>query len=522
MKNIENPILPGFHPDPSILRVGDDYYIATSTFEWFPGVELYHSRDLEHWEMLPAPLNRRSQLDMIGNCDSGGIWAPCLSYSDGLFYLIYTDMKNRSGAYKDAHNYLVTAENIEGPWSEPVYLNSSGFDPSLYHEEDGTKWLLNMLWDYRSGNHSFAGIVIQQYSPEKRRLTGPVKNIFKGTSLGVTEAPHVYKRDGYYYLVTAEGGTEYEHAVTIARSTSLFGPYEVDPANPVLTSKGTDAYLQKGGHGSLVETREGHWYLAHLCGRPVKNGRCMLGRETALQKCYWTEDNWIRVEGGSTPQSTVDIPDYSPFTPHNEHHHDDFSGERMKRYWKSLRRPLTEEWVSLKEREGYLRLKGGESLQSLHRQSLLARRLDTLQVEVETCVEFQPDSFQQLAGLIFYYDTEDHVYLCISHDEEKGRCLGVIRTAFGQYEEIMENISIPEEGAIYLKGVLNREWLQFYYGTGEGSWQRVGEEMDISHLSDDSAADVRFTGAFAGMCSQDLSGAAAPADFRYFHYTPGR
>ncbi|SFO91364.1 glycoside hydrolase family 43 protein [Salibacterium halotolerans] len=518
MRAIENPILTGFHPDPSIMRVGDDYYMATSTFEWFPGVELYHSRDLRHWEMLPSPLNRSSQLDMIGNCDSGGVWAPCLSYSDGLFYLIYTDMKSRHGAYKDSHNYLVTTADIEGPWSDPVYLNSSGFDPSLYHEEDGTKWLLNMLWDYRAGNHSFAGIVIQEYSQVEQKLIGPVKTIFRGTSIGVTEAPHLYKQNGYYYLVTAEGGTEYEHAVTIARSRSLFGPYEVDPANPVLTSKDTDAYLQKAGHGSLVQTQDGTWYLAHLCGRPVKKERCILGRETALQKCYWTEDDWIRVEGGSRPQTSIEVPDFPVFYPRTEGNKDDFTGEYLKKYWKSLRRPFTEEWISWTERAGYLRLKGGESLNSLHRQSLMARRLNCLETEVETCLDFHPVTFQQMAGLIFYYDTTDHVYLFVGHDEEKGRCVGVLRTIYGVYEEPTMRISIPDEGEVCLKGVLEQEWLQLYYSVDRGAWQTAGDSMDISHLSDDTADDVRFTGTFTGICSQDLSGAKLAADFRYFDY----
>src|SRR5690625_932640 len=140
MNKIVNPVLPGYHPDPSMLRVGDDYYIAVSTFEWFPGVPIYHSKDMINWRLLTYPLTRESQLNMIGNINSGGVWAPCLSYSDGTFYLIFTDVKSRKGAFKDTHNYLVTAENIEGPWSDPIYLNSSGFDPSLFHEEDGTKW----------------------------------------------------------------------------------------------------------------------------------------------------------------------------------------------------------------------------------------------------------------------------------------------------------------------------------------------------------------------------------------------
>ena len=162
--NITNPILRGFNPDPSILRVGDDYYIATSTFEWYPGVQIHHSKDLVHWRLLTRPLRRASQLDMRGDPDSCGIWAPCLTYADGLFYLIYTDVKrygriSSSGAsnasLRDFHNYLVTAEKIDGDWSEPIYLNSSGFDPSLFHDDDGRKYLVNMLWDHRANQNRF-------------------------------------------------------------------------------------------------------------------------------------------------------------------------------------------------------------------------------------------------------------------------------------------------------------------------------------------------------------------------------
>src|SRR4249920_454986 len=146
--SVVNPILRGFNPDPSIVRVGDDYYIATSTFEWFPGVQIHHSRDLIHWHLIARPLNRASQLDMRGNPDSCGIWAPCLSYADGLFWLVYTDVKRYDGNFKDTHNYIVTAAAIDGSWTDPVHVNSSGFDPSLFHDDDGRKWFLNMQWNH--------------------------------------------------------------------------------------------------------------------------------------------------------------------------------------------------------------------------------------------------------------------------------------------------------------------------------------------------------------------------------------
>ena len=200
--NVTNPILRGFNPDPSILRVGDDYYIATSTFEWYPGVQIHHSKDLVHWRLLTRPLRRASQLDMRGDPDSCGIWAPCLSYADGLFHLIYTDVKRygrasiggtSSASLRDFHNYLVTAERIDGDWSEPIYLNSSGFDPSLFHDEDGRKYLLNMLWDHRPGQNRFAGIVLQEFSPSERKLIGKRRLIFRGTPIGFTEGPHLYQ-----------------------------------------------------------------------------------------------------------------------------------------------------------------------------------------------------------------------------------------------------------------------------------------------------------------------------------------
>ncbi|MDD1451493.1 family 43 glycosylhydrolase [Sphingomonas sp. H160509] len=163
---IRNPILPGFNPDPSIVRVGDDYYVATSTFEWYPGVQIHHSRDLANWRLVTRPLNRASQLDMRGNPDSCGVWAPDLSHANGRFHLIYTDVKRygqttidgaRGASLRDFHNYWVTAEHIDGPWSDPVHLNSSGFDPALFHDDDGRSWLLNMLWDHRPGGVALPG-----------------------------------------------------------------------------------------------------------------------------------------------------------------------------------------------------------------------------------------------------------------------------------------------------------------------------------------------------------------------------
>ena len=183
---IINPILKGFNPDPSICRVGEDYYIATSTFEWFPGVQIHHSKDLKNWQLIKHPVERESQINMRGNSDSGGVWAPALSYSDGKFWLIYSNVKVVEGdVFKDVNNYLITCDTIDGEWSDPIYLNSSGFDPSLFHDEDGKKYLVNMVWDYRSYNHRFYGISLQEYDHKKQKLIGDSKIIFKGTEWGL-------------------------------------------------------------------------------------------------------------------------------------------------------------------------------------------------------------------------------------------------------------------------------------------------------------------------------------------------
>ena len=349
---IRNPILPGFNPDPSIVRVGDDYYVATSTFEWFPGVQIHHSRDLVHWKLVARPLTRASQLDMRGDPDSCGVWAPCLTHADGRFYLIYTDVKRygrtttagASGAsLRDFHNYLVTGERIDGEWSDPVYLNSSGFDPSLFHDDDGRKYLLNMLWDHRPGQNRFAGIVLQEYSLEEQRLVGERHTIFSGTSIGFTEGPHLYKRGGYYHLIVAEGGTGWGHAVTMARSRTLRGPYELHPDVHVLTARDRpDAALQRTGHADLVETRSGETYMVYLCGRPLVNrGRCTLGRETAIQPMTWGADGWLRTADGSgLPAIEAPAPhDLSPHPYPRPSVREEFDDETLPMAFQWLRTP---------------------------------------------------------------------------------------------------------------------------------------------------------------------------------------
>jgi len=524
-RRISNPVLPGFHPDPSILRVGTDFYIATSTFEWFPGVRIHHSKDLVHWRFVGHALDRASQLDMRGASDSGGVWAPCLTHDGKKFYLIYTNVLNfdRTLFTFDTPNYLVTADRIEGPWSEPAHLNSSGFDPSLFNDDDGRKWIVNMIWDHRKDKNHFAGIVLQEYSEKEKKLVGPIKHIFSGTKLGITEGPHLYKRKGWYYLVTAEGGTSWNHAVTLARSKKIDGPYEVHPQNPILTAnKSPDSGLQKSGHASIVDTPKGEWYMAHLTSRPLsKMGRCVLGRETAIQKIIWGEDDWPRLEaGGHLPQLDVPAPDLVAHPWPAELARDEFDAPKLLSHWATLRVPAREETVSLKDRAGFLRLKGRAFFNTRHEQAFVARRQTSFDYDAVTCVEFEPEDFQQMAGLAAYYDTSNFYYLRLSRDEELGKSLNIITADKASYGYALDrDVSVDGWKRVYLKAEVRRDALRFFYSKDGSSWTPIGPLLDASKLSDDYASDLSFTGAFVGIACQDLSGRLKPADFDFFEYT---
>jgi xylan 1,4-beta-xylosidase len=530
---IRNPILRGFNPDPSIVRVGDDYYIATSTFEWFPGVQIHHSRDLANWRLIGRPLNRASQLNMLGDPDGGGVWAPCLTYADGLFHLIYTDVKRygrttvggASGAsLRDFHNYLVTSPTIDGDWSDPVYLNASGFDPSLFHDEDGRKYLVNMLWDHRPARNRFAGIVCQEYSPAERRLVGARRVIFEGTDLGLTEAPHIYRRNGWCYLVTAEGGTGFEHAATLARSRNLWGPYELHPDGQILTSRDRpDAPLQRAGHVDLVETQDGETYAVYLCGRPIPNrGRCILGRETAIQKLVWGEDGWLRtVDGRGTPELNIEPPDLPPHPWPMTPERSEFDRPELPIDFQWLRSPYPDELFSLSERPGWLRLHGRESLGSLFRQALVARRQQAHCYSAATLMDFEPAHFQQAAGLACYYNGSKFHYLMVTHDEALGRCVQVMSALPDSPQADAFTPPIPiGRGPVELRVEVDFERLRFAFRLAGEAWTWLPQVFDASILSDEATRPgaPNFTGAFVGVACQDTSGALRPADFDWFDY----
>ncbi|KAI8203407.1 Beta-xylosidase [Colletotrichum sp. SAR 10_86] len=527
MPTVRNPILPGFNPDPSIVRVGDDYYIATSTFEWFPGVQIHHSKDLANWTLATRPLTRKSQLDMRGDPDSCGVWAPCLSHDGDKFWLVYTDVKRKDGSYKDTHNYIVTAPAIEGPWSDPYYINSSGFDPSLFHDDDGRKWFVNMMWDHRRRPHAFTGIVLQEFDPKQGKLVGPKKNIFRGTELALVEGPHLYKRNGWYYLLTAEGGTAYEHACTLVRSRDIWGPYELHPQKYVITSKDSPfAALQRAGHGDIVDTPKGKTYMVHLSGRPTtQKRRCVLGRETALQEAYWADDDWLYVKNGPVPSLHVEVPG----TP------DETAYWAEKKYTFENGLPQDFQWLRTPEPERIFRTEGGkltligrESVGSWFEQALVARRQTHFSYDAETVVSFSPTDEREFAGLTAYYCRYNFFYLTVTaHSDGKRELL--IQSSEASWpdgnltEPFVDPVPLPDAGKIKLALTIRGPALQFYYALEGEELKKVGPVFDASLISDECGghqAHGSFTGAFVGVAASDCNGTAREATFDYFVYRP--
>ncbi len=525
----KNPVLIGFHPDPCILRVGEDYYLATSTFQWFGGVELYHSRDLVNWEELPCPLSRTSQLDMQGNPNSGGVWAPCLSYDNGVFYLIYTNTKNFHGIFKDTHNYLVTTTDLYGEWSEPIYLNSSGFDPSLFHDDDGKKYLLNMRWDHRMEKHDFAGILMQEYDPVSKKLVGEIKTIYRGTEVGATEAPHMYKRDGYYYLMVAEGGTMYNHGVRLARSRDIWGEYESDPMPLLTTRDNPEKYIQRTGHASYIEASNGQGYVAYLGARPIREnvptgelGYSILGRETCLAKVKW-ENGWLRLENGGVVPPEEYTSELGEVKYPEKPTRDCFDGDKLPLHYKTLRLPLSK-IGTMTERKDALRLYGKEAITSWSEQSMVARRLQHFCAEATAELELEPKTLQQMAGLTVFYDTYNFFYLYMSRDEEseQNALRIVVRDSLKFYNPIPEyRVLIGQNKRVWLRAKVNFLTLEFYYSLNGVDFIKIGPTLDCRCLSDEAYCAIGHeghTGTFIGMACQDLTGLNNYADFLSFEY----
>lgn len=398
-----NPVIPGFHPDPSICRVGEDYYLVTSSFEYFPGVPVFHSRDLVHWEQLGCCLTRTTQIDLRECPSSGGIWAPTIRYHQGLFYMVVVDASCLFSA-GSTRNFYVTAQNPAGPWSDPIPVAQEGIDPSLFFDEDGTCYFTS------NGGTDDQGLSCIQQSiidPATGRILDGPRMLWHGSGGRCIEAPHLYHIADKYYLMVAEGGTEYGHMETIARSDSPWGPWEECPFNPILTNRTSDQLpIQCAGHGDLVQAPDGSWYMVFLGVRPSAGQLHHLGRETFLMPVEWRE-GWPYV-GNALPQAECMLPEAlvaqdDPFA---------FSGE-LSQGWVALRVPPV---YSL--HDGALTLKGrGDTLDDMLPAALF---LPQTQFEQEfTCRISYALSEGEQAGITAFYNQTHHYEICVEklHNE---------------------------------------------------------------------------------------------------------
>lgn len=542
MAVIHNPILRGFHGDPSMIRVKNDYYVATSSFEWFPGAPVYHSRDLQNWRLLDNVLKTTKLLDLKGVQPSFGVWAPDLSYHEetGRIYLLYSNVHCRNKWSFDVDNFLIWTEDIEaGVWSDPVYVNSSGFDASLFHDDDGRSWIVNKDRDFRPRNVDRRSIILQEFDLAKGQLIGKSHVITTGaTERRFVEGPHLYKRNGLYYLMTAEGGTGYGHCVALLRSEKIEGPYEPSPYGPLITGQdkefsGTEStpfmmmdkynpnvVLQKDGHGSLVETQTGESYIVHLCGRPIMpQQRCILGRETSIQRVEWTRDGWLRMKDGNLAKLEVEAPKLPEYPFPKEPKRCTFDMDTLPNFLYAPRNEMTDSWVSLKRRKGSLSIRGQESLTSNYYPALIARKLTSFHAQATTCMHFQPEIYHHIAGMAVFYDMHNHHTVFKTYDEDFGGVhLSIASFTQDQMKMSDTHILVPVDAPVYLRAVIHELALQFYYSLDGEDYQPLGEVLDLAPLSDEQSPNGSFTGTFIGMFAQDTDRKRKWADFDWFEY----
>ena len=513
---VQNPILRGFHPDPSLVKGGDGYYIATSTFEWFPGICIFYSSDLANWELVSHGLVDDTDVDLTGIDTACGIWAPNLTYCDGIYYLMYTIVYTNRSRFKDTWNYLITAKDVRGPWSKPMFVNCSGFDPSLFHDTDGRKYVVNMTMDYRPDKNRFSGIDIQEIDVKTGKMLGEPVRVYRGSERGFTEGPNVMKYNGTYYLICAEGGTEYGHCSVMLRSDSIWGTYEDCPYNPIISSSGKQCQLQRAGHMQVIEVTDGKWYMAHLCSRPLDNFS-ILGRETALQNVEWTEDGWIRLSANdtATPEDDFDVPDVKENTRPKIWKYD-FQDGIIPLDFLTLRKSFVANGIFVKQNK--LHIRGGCSLLSKYHQGFLARTQESLDCDFSAVMEFEPRRLNHLAGIAVYYNYDNFYQLRITRDEngKKAEVCSVVNRDM----VCSKPVYLPEECSTYrLIAKIRQKELQFYLKLNdEGEEIAVGESLDMRNISDEHVHGNGFTGSMLGVGCTDVQGDGVWADFTEIRY----
>lgn len=496
-----NPIIPGYHPDPSICRVGDDFYIVNSSFQYFPGVPVYHSKDLLNWELIGNVLDRQSQLPLKGATSWLGIYAPTIRYHNGTYYMITTNVGNGG-------NFMVTAKDPRGPWSEPVWLEQQGIDPSLYFE-NGKCYMVS---------NPDNTIMLCQIDPKSGKQLTPGKALWQGTGGRYPEGPHLYKKDGYYYLLISEGGTEMAHSLTIARSKKIDGPYEANPHNPLLTHcsmAGQTNPIQGTGHGDFVQAGDGSWWIVFLAYRNYGGAYHHLGRETYLAPVEWKEGAWPVVNGGHPVDTLMNVK--VPFA----------TTQLQKRYVRTtFDKPLGPEWVYIQNPDSvcYERLRGKlrltASLSSLtdnQHPTFVGRRQESADFTAETRLDFTQSLSGDEAGLTVYQINDGHADFCLVQGKN-GMSL--------QLKMTMKSVSFRKKtlqipNTICSLRVRSDGKMYYFDYSLEGEKYETFSKVDCALLSTEVVGG--FTGVMLGMYAsknRDYTGNGRTyADFDYFDYT---
>jgi xylan 1,4-beta-xylosidase len=496
----QNPILPGFYPDPSICRVGKDFYLVTSSFEYFPGVPIFHSRDLVNWRQLGHCLTRPSQLPLTGVASSCGIYAPTLRHYDGVFYMTTTNVT--AGG-----NFIVTATSPEGPWSDPIPVAQEGIDPSLFFDEDGS-----VLYTTSRGGAFQSRIDIRT-----GKLLSEPKVVWAGTGGQHPESPHLYKRDDWYYLMIAEGGTEYGHMVTMARSKSPWGPFEPCPRNPILTHRSLWSPIQALGHADLVETETGEWFAVFLGVRPNGYPPCYhLGRETFLAPVTWAADGFpVFGDAGRVALEMEAKVSPEPFLPPKQR--DDFRSGMLAPHWNHLRNPDPAHY-SFTERPDHLRLWGSATdLEEVASPTWVGRRQCHFNLRAMASLEFHPGTDREEAGLTVRMNERHHYEIFVT--QRGGKPSLVLRRRIGSLQVEVAHEALPpsEVHRLVLAIDAEKDKYTFLHGASEDHLRPLGEG-ETRYLSTEVAGG--FTGVYLAMyATGNGAPCSSPADFDWFDYS---
>ena len=518
-KLLKNPILPGFYPDPSVCRKGNDYYLITSTFEYFPGIPVFHSKDFVHWHQIGHVLSRPDQLDLEAVPASKGIYASSIFYNEekDRFYVISTLVKN--GNYWDNVNFYVYADDPEGSWSDPVVVKGAeGIDPSLVFD-GGKAYYLGNCRPFPDQPEKGRHIWLQELDLENGELRGERHVLLKQGAFihaAAPEGPHIYHIGAWYYLLIAEGGTFRNHACTVFRSRDLTGPYEPDPRNPLITHRNLrrDYPIKNPGHGDIIQLHNGEWWAVLLATRPVGGNYGNLGRETFAVPVEWEED-WplFSPETGHVEFSyeAPRLPEHSwPEKPARE----TFDSPRLSYDWITVRTPRHEIY-SLTDRPGCLRLfLHPNTIKNTVSSSFLGRRQQHMCFLVNTAMEFQPVQENEAGGIVLLMNNFYHIRMEYGMFEGR-REIRLTRCFNGQDQLIAA--ARWEKKVLYLKVKADYQNFSFYFSGDNENWNTLAGQTDGTLLSREVAGG--YTGTVLGpYASSNGTESANYADFSWFEY----